>query len=79
MFSVIILLSAIELVRLTSGARWRSLTPQSGRLLIWLRSWAKVRLAKSAAAVARKSCIVDVFVCVLSDDENDEYAVNGTL
>ena len=63
MFSVVMVLSAIELVRLTFGARWRSLTPQGGRLLIWLRSWAKARLAKSAA-VARKSCIVDVFVCV---------------
>ena len=29
--------------------------------MIALRSWAKVRLAKSAA-VARKSCIVDVVV-----------------
>jgi len=35
--------------------------PHGGRLLIALRSWARARLANSAA-VARKSCIVDVFV-----------------
>ena len=44
-----------------AGARWGRLTPQAGRPLIALRSWAKVRLTKSAA-VARKSCIVDVLV-----------------
>lgn len=57
------MLSAILLMRLGAGARWGRLTPQAGRPLIALRSWAKVRLANSAA-VARKSCIVDVFVGV---------------
>lgn len=60
-FCVYMLLLAILLMRLGDGARQRRLTPQAGRLLIALRSWARARLANSAA-VARKSCIVDV-VC----------------
>ena len=55
------MLLAICLIRLGDGVRKRRLTPQGGRLLIALRSWARARLANSAA-VARKSCIVDV-VC----------------
>ena len=67
MFSVVyILLLAVLFVRefvwgMARDDPWRRLTPHGGRLLIALRSWARARLANSAA-VARKSCIVDVFV-----------------
>ena len=60
MFSVVLVVSRFA-HETGAAARWGRLTPQGGRPLIALRSWAKVRLAKSAA-VARKSCIVDVYV-----------------